>query len=147
MSTPRPWFACSRTITESVIWFSRPIPYEETQLDARLIDAFKAWDDSYYAGLTPDISWRTPGLGAQFYAEGGRLARRLADQIGDDFQVQHDLGESHRRVRGAGLARNPDAAAAFHQLAAAARAEWADLRRVVNRAVKDGHTLEWRAYE
>jgi hypothetical protein len=130
----------------SVIWFSTPVPYEETGLDPQLTDDLQAWDASYYAGLDSGYDWRTPKLEARFLAEGARLARRLADQIGDDFQVEHDLGESRRRVRGAGPARNPEPAAAFHRLADAAREEWAQLRQAVDRAAKDGHTLEWRAY-
>ncbi|GAB2572056.1 hypothetical protein [Microlunatus antarcticus] len=130
---------------ESVIWFRGPVPYEDTRLDPRLIADLRAWDASYYAGLTADLAWRAAGVEAAFHAEGARLARRLADQIGDDFQVEHDLGESHRRVRGAGPPRNPDAAAAFAELARVARAEWDGRRAVVERARRDGETLEWRA--
>lgn len=129
----------------SVIWFRSPVPYEETRLDPRLIADLRAWDASYYAGLTSSDEWRTPEVGTRFHAAGARLARRLADQIGDDFQVEHDLGESHRRVRAAGPARNPAAAAAFQRLADAAREEWARLRQVVDQAAKDGNTLAWRA--
>ena len=130
---------------ESVIWFSSPVPYEETQLDIQLIADLQAWEASYYAGLTSDYSWRIPGLGAGFLADGARLARWFADQIGDDFQVEYDVGQSSRRVRGAGPARNPAAAAAFHRLATAARGGWAELRQVVEQAAEDGDTLEWRA--
>jgi hypothetical protein len=108
---------------ESVIWFSSPVPYEETQLDDRLIADLRTWEASYYAGLSSDLSWRAPGLEARFRADGLELARRLADQIGDDFQVEYDLGWSRRRVRGTGPARNPAAALAFHRLAGNAREE------------------------
>jgi hypothetical protein len=129
----------------TVIWFPDPVPYEETQLDATLIADLRAWDASYYAGLNSNYEWRTPELGTRFHREGVRLARRLADQIGDDFQVEHHHGKSRRRIRAAGPARNPDAAAAFHCLADAAREEWTRLRRIVDQAAKDGHTVEWRA--
>ena len=131
---------------DSVVWFRSPVPYEETQFDAQLIAELRAWDASYYAGLTSDYEWRTPELAAQFYVEGARLARQVADQVGDDFEVEHDLGETHRRVRGAGPARNPDAAAAFRCLADAARVQRIQLQQVVDEAARDGHTLEWRAY-
>ena len=130
---------------ESVIWFSSPVRYEQTHLDERLVVDLQTWEVSYYAGLTPDYSWRTPGLQTRYLAEGVTLARRLADQIGDDFQVEYDVGQSSRRVRGAGPARNPAAAAAFHRLATAAREGWAELRQVVEQAAEDGDTLEWRA--
>ena len=130
---------------DSVIWFRGPVSYEATHLDARLIADLQTWDATYYAGLSSDYSWRTPQLMTQFHAEGARLARRLADQLGDGFLVEYDLGESHRRVRGAGPARNPDAAAAFSRLADAAGEEWAELKQMADQAAKDGHTLEWRA--
>jgi hypothetical protein len=126
---------------ESVLWFSEPVPYEQTRLDARLVDDLRAWDASYHAGLTPGHAWRSPGLETRFYAEAARLARRVADQVGDEFQVQHDTGDSARRVRGAGPARNPDAAAAFRQLANAAREQGDG----TGRAAPDGHPLQWRA--
>ena len=129
----------------SVIWFPSPVPYQETELDPRLIGDLQSWEASYYAGLTSDYEWRTAGLGARFHAESARLARRLADQIGDAFQVEHDSGESHRRVRGAGPARNPAAAAAFQRLADAARDEWVHRRRAVDDARGDGQALAWRA--
>lgn len=130
---------------ESVIWFSGPVPYERTELDPRLIADLRSWDAAYDAGLNADHDWRTSGLERQFHADGTRLARRLADQIGDDFEVEHDLGESRRRVRGSGPPRNHAAAAAFHAMADAARKDWADLRRSVERAGRDGRTLEWRS--
>lgn len=130
---------------ESVLWFSSPVPYEETQLDVQLLADLQAWEASYEAGLTSDRSWRSRELETRFHAEGARLARRIADQIGDDFEVEYDLRESHRRVRGAGPARNPDAAAVLHRLAATAREEWVQLRQVVEQAAKNGSTLEWRA--
>jgi hypothetical protein len=130
---------------ESVIWFQGPVPYEDTRLDPRLVADLQTWDASYYAGLTADYTWRARGVESAFLAEGARLARRLADQIGDDFQVEHDLGEVHRRVRGAGPPRNPEAAAAFAERARVARAEWAGRRAVVERARRNGETLEWRA--
>lgn len=130
---------------ESVIWFRGPVPYEETRLDAQLIAARQAWEAFYYAGLTSDYSWRTLEMETRFHVEGARLARWLADQIGADFQVELDLGESRRRIRGAGPAGNPGAAAAFHRLADRTREGWAQLRQMVDQAAQDGHTLEWRA--
>jgi len=129
----------------SAIWFSSPLPYEESQLDAPLIADLRAWEDRHHDGLDSDYEWRTPELETHFHADGARLARRLADQIGDDFQVQYELGGSHRRIRGVGPARNPDAAAVFHRLADTAREEWSRLRKMVDQAAEEGHALGWRA--
>lgn len=118
----------------TVIWFIGPIAYGETRLDAGLVADLQAWEASYYAGLTSDYSWRSPDVEAHFNKLGAGLARRLADQIGDQFQVQYAFDEAHRRVRAAGAARNPKAAAAFQQLADQARAEWTQLRDDADRA-------------
>ena len=118
----------------TVIWFIGPIAYGETRLDAGLVADLQAWEASYYAGLTSDYSWRSPDVEAHFNKLGAGLARRLADQIGDQFQVQYAFDEAHRRVRAAGPARNPKAAAAFQQLADQARAEWTQLRDDADRA-------------
>jgi hypothetical protein len=130
----------------SVLWFPYPLAYEETRLDAQLIEDCKAWEASYYVGVLPTYSWQDATLKAEFVAEGGRLACRLAAEIGDEFQVEHDrAGGRPRRVRSRGPARNPDAAAALRELARAATAEWDEARRVVNQARRAGQTLEWRA--
>lgn len=130
---------------DSVVWFSGPVAYEDTRLDHALVADLRTWDDAYYAGLTSDYDWRDPALAAQYYRAGARLARRVAEQIGDDFEVQHDLGDAHRRVRAAGPARNREAAAAFHEMAEHATTEWAQIRKVVERAESDGDTLYWSA--
>jgi len=128
--------------TRSVICFSEPVPYAETQLDPPLIAGLRTWGASYSAGLAPDYSWRSPTAEARFWATGARLAQRLADQIGDAFQVQYDVGRTQRRVRGAHPARNPDAAAAFTRMADDARADWARLREVAARAWRDSDTKQ-----
>lgn len=134
-------------LCESVIWFMSPVSYEETQLDAELVEDLIDWDRSYYAGLTSERSWRSRALETEFAAAGLRLARRVAAQIGDEFEVEHYAVDGTReRVRGRGPARNPDAASAFRRLAAEANIEWEKMRRVVDQAARAGHPLEWRAY-
>lgn len=130
---------------ESVIWFPAPVAYEETRLDAPLITELQAWEASYYVGLTPNQSWRSPELETRFHTDGVRLARLLADQLGDHFQVEYDHGDVHHRIRGAGLAQNPDAAGAFQRLADAARDQWALLQQIVENAAEDETPLEWRS--
>ena len=130
---------------QSVIWFSGPVPYEETRLEADLVADLRAWDTAWHVGLAADGAWSRPDLAVQHDRAGARLARRLADQLGDDFQVEHDLGGVRRRVRAAGPARNAEAAATFRAMAERTRTEWIQLREIVDRANRDGHTLSWRA--
>jgi len=144
VSTPPPWSASFRTTPDR----SSGSPTRcrtKRPCSTHTSSPTSERDASYYAGLTSNYEWRTPELETRFQGAGARLARRLADQIGDDFQVEYDLGESHRRIRGAGPARNPDAAAAFHRLAGGAWEEWTQLRQIVDQAAKDESTLEWRA--
>lgn len=129
----------------SVIWFSGPVAYEDTRLEHDLVVDLRSWDAAYYAGLTSDDEWQSPDVAGRYYRAGARLARRAAGQIGDDFQVQYDQGDTHRRVRAAGPARNQQAASASHAMAEHARAEWARMREVVERADTNGDTLCWSA--
>src|SRR5689334_1382975 len=108
---------------ESPVWFDGPVAYEDTRLDAELVADLRAWDDGYYAALTPTYAWSSPDLEARYHREGARLARRLADQLGDEFEVEHDLGDARRRVRATGPARNQEAAAAFRAMGARSTAE------------------------
>lgn len=128
---------------DSAIWFSGPIGYEDTHLDDDLVAGLRAWDASYYASLTSDDEWADPDDATRYYRAGARLARRLAGQIGDDFQVEHDLGGTHRRVRARGPALNPTAAHAFHEMAQRAEADQAQIRAAVERARRSGDVLRW----
>ncbi len=130
---------------DSVIWFSGPVAYEDTWLEHDLVADLRSWDATYYAGLTSDHEWRSPDAACRYHRAGARLARRVAEQIGDDFQVQYDQGDTHRRARAAGRARNEQAASAFHEMAEQARVEWARMREVVERAKRNGETLYWSA--
>lgn len=130
---------------DSVICFSGPVAYEDTRLEHDLVVDLRSWDATYYAGLTFDDEWRSPDLAGRYYRAGARLARRVAEQTDDDFQVQYDQGDTHRRVRAAGPARNEEAASAFHDMAEHARAECAQMREVVERAKRNGDTLYWSA--
>lgn len=130
---------------DSVIWFSGPVAYQDTRLEHDLVSDLRSWDATYYAGLTSGYEWRSPDLAGRYYRAGARLARRIAEQIGDDFQVQYDQGDTHRRVRAAGPVRNEEAASAFHDMAERARAEWAQMSEVLERARREGDNLYWSA--
>lgn len=106
---------------ETPIWFMEPVSYEKTRLDARLVRDLQTWDATYYAALARATSWSQPMAGVEYITQGALLARRIAEQIGDQFQVEHRAPqEPHqlRRVRSSRAAGNPQAEAAFQQLAA-----------------------------
>jgi hypothetical protein len=111
----------------SVIWFSDPVPYEESHLTGGLVGDMREWEQSYYAGLDDDFEWRSAELPGQHNAEGRKLALRLAEEIGNGFQVElHEAGASPPwpLIRSDEPASNPEAAAAFRARADAARKEW-----------------------
>lgn len=111
----------------SVIWFSDPVSYEESHLTAGLIGALREWEQSYYAGLDDDFEWRSAELPGRINAEGGKLAQRLAQEVGDDFHVEfHEVGATAPwpLFHSDDVASNPQAAAAFRARADAARTEW-----------------------
>jgi hypothetical protein len=111
----------------SVVWFSDPVPYEESHLTADLVQALREWEQSYYVGLDDDFEWRSAELPGQFNAEGRKRATRLAEEIGDEFHVElHEAGARPPwpLFHSEEPATNPDAAAAFRARADAAQKEW-----------------------
>ena len=132
----------------SPVWFSEPVPYEVSRLSGDLVRDLQVWEESYYRGLHKEFAWRSDAMRSAFTVEGKRLARWLADELGDEFSVEYDnpaMSGKHR-VRGSGPPRNPAAAAAFRQLANDAQAEHDRIRRIADQARREGGTLEWRAY-
>jgi hypothetical protein len=111
---------------DTVLWFGGPVPYDESGLTEGLVRELEDWEQSYYDSLTPDEDWKSAELARQFTAEGNRLAGRVADELGDGYDVQfssYEPGVPPRRFRGARTALNPRATAAFAELAAALIAE------------------------
>ena len=98
---------------ESCLWLSVPVDYALTGLSDDLVDQLKAWEQSYYDGLTSDLAWRSAEAEAAFSAVGRRLGRQLARELGDGFEVE--VGST--TFRGRGPATNPRAEAAFRALA------------------------------
>ncbi|HEX8488957.1 MAG TPA: hypothetical protein VF642_10480, partial [Propionibacteriaceae bacterium] len=98
---------------ESCLWLSVPVDYALTGLSDDLVDQLKAWEQSYYDGLTSDLAWRSAEAEDAFSAVGRRLGRLLARELGDGFEVE----VSSTRIRGRGPASNPRAEAAFRRLA------------------------------
>jgi hypothetical protein len=129
---------------ESSVWFDGPVAYEDTGLDDGLVADLRAWDDSYYAAITPPAyAWPGADLEARHLRAAARLARRIADEVGDEFEVEHD--PDRRRVRASGPPSNDAAAAAFRALAARAEARRSTLQAASERARAEGHVLFWSA--
>ncbi|MGO1181583.1 MAG: hypothetical protein ACTHZ5_01680 [Micrococcaceae bacterium] len=110
----------------TVLWFVGPVPYNESGLTTDLVRELEEWEQSYYASLTPEYEWATAGAAHAFYEEGTRLAQKVADELGPDFEIE--LRSSvpttpPRRFRGVCPATNPAAATAFDALAARYAAE------------------------
>jgi hypothetical protein len=111
---------------DTVLWFEGPVDYDLTGLTPDLLHDLTAWEQSYYDSLTSDFDWTSEDEARRFTAEGNLLARRVADEIGDGYDVELATYEENapaRRFRGRDPALNARAAAAFAVLAAAAAAE------------------------
>jgi len=131
-----------------VIWFSDPVPYEESHLTAGLVGALRKWEQLYYAGLDDDFEWRSDELPGQFNAQGRKLAQGLAKEIGDEFQVElHEAGATPPwpLVHSDEAASNPEAAAAFRARAATARTEWQRTSRATSITDNDVVVGGWYA--
>ena len=132
----------------SAIWFPGPLSYDDSDLSPGLIKDLAAWDEDYYAGLSGQDDQRSESERQASARLGVQLARRLAGEIGDEFLVEVDSADSEerRRFRAPGPARNPEAASTFRRLVAETRSERARTRSSVEKARRQGHTLEWRAF-
>ena len=109
----------------TVLWFGNPIRYEDSGLAQDLIRALRSWEDSYYQSLTPDIDWVSAEAAHRFTAEGNRLARQVADELGEGFEISfasYEEGVPARLFHSSGAAPNANAVAAFNALANAPQA-------------------------
>lgn len=131
---------------DTVLWFGEPIPYGISGLTDGLVRELEAWERSYYDSLTPDEDWKSAELARQFTAAGNRLAGRVADELGDGYEVQFRSYEPDvppRSFRGKRPGLNPRAAAAFGELAAALNAERERFDEAVS--APGGEGSEWFA--
>lgn len=106
---------------DTVLWFDGPVSYEDTRLRSELVAELQAWDLSYYKALTPEFEWKSADLARRFTAEGNRLAQMLADELGQEYEVEfesYEPGAQARRFRSTGPALNKAAEAAFDRLRA-----------------------------
>lgn len=112
----------------SVVWFSDPMPYSETELSSDLVGRLTAWEAQYYAALTKNLEWRSLDALHSVSAEGLELARELSNEIGPEFSVEYRSFEDRGAVaqlRSKQPASNPAAQAAFRERADRAREEFA----------------------
>jgi hypothetical protein len=131
----------------SVIWFSDPMPYSETEFSSNLVESLTAWEAQYYAALTDDFEWRSPSKLHAFSAQGLKLARAVSNEIGPEFSVEYrsfENGEAVAHLRSDEPASNFPAQAAFRARAAHAREEWA-ARQARFAAAPTPGTVGWYA--
>ena len=131
---------------DTVVWLDGPVDYRLSGLSRRLIEELREWERSYYQSLTPGFDWRSPELAHQFTVDGNHLASRVAEELGDGYEVEfrsYEPGASTRRFRGAGAVRNPQAVAAFNELVTALRVDRD--RMTSSAAPPDGDDDSWFA--
>lgn len=131
----------------TVIWYRGPVQYETTELSPDLVKRLCAWEQFYYDSYddspTDDFEWRPPSAASTFTADGTALARRVALEVGLEFEVEFASYEDGAPVvtfQASGPAENPKAAAAFAELVAEAEREDAQTEEMI----ADGG--EWSAY-
>ncbi|MGG5170554.1 hypothetical protein ACQR35_00030 [Pseudarthrobacter sp. J1738] len=133
---------------DTVLWFDDPVDYDLAGLTQGLVRDLRVWEQSYYESLTPDLDWKSAELARRFTLEGNRLARRVADELGDGYEIEFNSYEKNvptRRFRGTGPALNARAAAAFDALAAALQAKQDEISRA-RTAAQRGENTGWFAY-
>ncbi|MGO4147573.1 hypothetical protein AB4Y77_21055 [Paenarthrobacter sp. YAF11_1] len=110
---------------DTAIWLDGPIDYSLTGLPQGLVHELRDWEQFYYESLTRDFTWKSAERAARYTSEGHRLAQRVADELGDGYEVEFKPFEENARPhRFCGTkAPNQQAVAAFGALIAAANAE------------------------
>lgn len=132
----------------TVLWFAGPVDYQLSGLTPELVDELRDWEQFYYDVLTPELDWSSPELAHQYTVKGNHLAGRVADELGDGYEVEfrsYEPGAPRRRFRGTGHALNPWAVAAFDELVAALRTEQ-DRTASALTASHNGDRTGWVAY-
>ncbi|WP_233198372.1 hypothetical protein [Cryobacterium sp. Y50] len=132
---------------QSVIWFSDPMPYSETELSSELVDRLTSWEAQYYDALTDNFEWRSVNKLHAFNAQGLELAREVSNEIGPEFSVEYRSFENNAAIaqlHSDEPASNFSAGAAFRARAAHAREEWA-ATQARNAATPPTGTVGWYA--
>jgi hypothetical protein len=98
----------------TVLWFAPgPIAYPDSHISDPLRQAMIEWEAAWYAGLTDELTWRSPAVERALTIEGGRIAHMLSDELGDAFEVE--FGST--RLVGTSSGTNPSAVEAFRRMA------------------------------
>ena len=132
---------------DTVLWFGGPVDYDRAGLTQELVHDLRNWERSYYDSLTSGQEWKSTDLARRFTLEGNALAQRVADELGDGYQIvfrSYEQDAPSRRFRGTGPALNPRAAAAFAELAAVLRAEHDEVSQA-RAAARRGESPGWFA--
>ncbi|MFP7761654.1 hypothetical protein [Marisediminicola sp. LYQ85] len=109
---------------DEIIWFPGPIGFEESRLSPSLLAGLRWWA-MRSSGQTDETNRQSPPGVPDALEDAGRvLARRVADEVGDDFEVELFTDRRQKRIRSGRRARNPKAAQFFASRAEVARTEW-----------------------
>ncbi|MFD1714003.1 hypothetical protein ACFSBZ_05925 [Amnibacterium flavum] len=103
----------------TVLWFvGGPVDYPDSGLSDQLCDDLAEWERVYDEAMVPDFAWGSIDKERAHSEEGLRLARVVAEEVGDAFEVEVDDPDSSDsgRIKGVGQGANPAAAAAFREL-------------------------------
>ena len=131
---------------DTVLWLDGPINYDVTDLTDDLVNELRDWEQFYYESLTPGFNWKSSDRATKYAAEGHRLAQRVADELGDGYEIEFRSYEENARThrfRGA-QSPNPRAVAAFDALTAAFRVEQERISRA-RAATARGEGTGWYA--
>ncbi|WP_066042303.1 hypothetical protein [Herbiconiux solani] len=129
----------------SVVWFMGPVAYEKTRLSDELVTALQEWDSSFYASLDLQTrGFKSEALAGAHVAEGERLARLLAREVGPGFEIEYDVFRGKVSTRSQVPAENPEAEAFFNELA---DAEVAQLKRLAELREESGPVRLMRTSE
>lgn len=104
---------------DTVLWCGGPVPYSMSGLSRKLVRDLVAWEQFYYDALRADLVWKSAELSRDFTQQGDRLAARLAQELGEGYEVEfrsYEPGVPARICRESGAARNPCAVTAFDRI-------------------------------
>lgn len=109
---------------DEVLWFPDTVGFEESGLSAALASDLRWWH-LRSSGETDETNHLTPvGLPHSLNEVGPVLARRVAEEIGDEFEVELWADGRQERVRAGRRAKNPKARDYFASRAKEAQDEW-----------------------
>lgn len=78
---------------ETVLSFHEPVAYASLGLSSGLVRDLEKWERSYYDALGPELGWKSAELARQFKITGNYLAGRVAEELGQDYEVEFIVHE------------------------------------------------------